>query len=112
MPRSVPSVIAVSARLCGDLRARCRRDRRGPRRGGAEHPARPDVERAAGGPWIAEPPQLQRGVRLPAERVGEAAFWPPLERLDVAAMVPPEMAKREDAIAAEARRGDADRVAS
>jgi hypothetical protein len=59
------------------------------------------VERERGA-WIAEPPQLQRGVRLPAERVGEAAFWPPPERLDVAAMVPPEMAKREAAIASEA----------
>ena len=62
------------------------------------------------GPWIAEPPQLQRGVRLPPERIGEAAFWPPLERLDVAAMVPTEMAKREAAIASEA--AEATRIAS
>ena len=58
----------------------------------------------AAGPWIAEPPQLARGVRLPPERVGEAAYWPPLDRLDVAAMVPAEMAKREAAIGAEARK--------
>ena len=58
---------------------------------------------ASGGPWIAEPPQLQRGVRLPPERVGEAAYWPPLQKLDVAAMISPEMAKHEEAIGAEAR---------
>ena len=54
------------------------------------------------GPWIGEPPQFLRAVRLPPERVGEAAFWPPLERLDVAGMIPAEMAKREAAVAAEA----------
>ena len=36
-------------------------------------------------------------------RDGEAAYWPPLQKLDVTAMVPPEMAKREEAIAAEAK---------
>ena len=64
------------------------------------------------GPWIAEPPQLQRGVRLPPERVGEAAFWPPMEKLDVAAMIPAEMAKREEAIGPRGGGGDEDRVAS
>ena len=41
-------------------------------------------------------------MRLPAERAGGEAFWPPAERLDAAAMVPAEMAKREAAIASEA----------
>ena len=72
------------------------------RRGGEEHPARRGVERSGVGPWIAEPPGLQRGVRLPPERVGEAAYWPPLEKLDMPVLVPAEMRKREEAIAAEA----------
>jgi hypothetical protein len=42
-------------------------------------------------------------VKLPAERVGEAAIWPPPDRLDVAAMVPAELVKRDEAISAEAK---------
>jgi hypothetical protein len=71
------------------------------------------------GPWIAEPLQLHKGVRLPALGAGEAAYWPPLEKLDMTVLVPPEMAKREAAIAAEAaeateiasRREEANRLA-
>ena len=48
-------------------------------------------------------PDLYRGVRLPAERAGEVAFWPPLDRIDPDALVPVEMAKFSEARAAEAK---------
>jgi hypothetical protein len=45
----------------------------------------------AAGSRIDELPPLHKGVRLPALRSGEAAFWPPVERLDTAAMVPEQL---------------------
>ena len=55
-----------------------------------------------GGPWIAELPQLHRGVRLPALGAGEA-FWPPADRLDAEAMIPAELIKLSEARAAAAK---------
>lgn len=46
---------------------------------------------------------LYRGVRLPAERAGGEAYWPPADRLDAAAMVPAELMKLSEARAAAAR---------
>jgi hypothetical protein len=57
-----------------------------------------------GGPIIDELPPVNKGVRLPPlGGPGEASIWPPVQRIDAAALVPVEMMKFAAARGAEAK---------
>ena len=104
MPRSVLERDAVTARLL-ETYARAAGEIAGVLAAAVQsHPAGGGVERESA--WrldrraAAAPQRREVAVALGA---GEAAFWPPLQKLDVPAMISAEMAKREAAIAAEAK---------